>query len=186
MRGELLERLGVAEEVGHVDQQVAEQRADLLRVLRAAARHSASIVRSWSHLHAALHAAEEGLGLVAAEIMAESGCAGCCRSRAALLDRVGSSTSCDPSSSPGLRAGQAAANSTSSPPISSTGMAKSIRPVEIALFGMPGYCGPWPSAHLREGQAAVFLDRLDAQRAIPVTARQHDPAGLRPDRRLAR
>ena len=65
-----LERVGVAEEVGDVDQQVAKQRADLLRLL-AQQLDIGFDGAELAHLHAPLHPAHEGLGLVAAEIVAD-------------------------------------------------------------------------------------------------------------------
>ena len=68
--GELLERLGIAKEVGDIDQQIAKQRAHFVLMTTQVFDIRFQIV-DLHHLHAPLHAPHKGLGLVAAEVVAD-------------------------------------------------------------------------------------------------------------------
>ena len=65
--------VGVAEEAGHADQQVAKQQHHLLAVGLQQRGHNRHIWSAAGHLHPPLHPPHEGLLLVLAEIMTEAG-----------------------------------------------------------------------------------------------------------------
>ncbi len=143
--GERLERIVVAEEIRDVDEQVAKQGADLLRLLPQPLDIGFDR-RELRHLHAPLHPAHECLGLVAAEIVADLIAQDAVDFRQGLLDRLIRRRPVSDAIRSSARAGELArTNSTSLAPISSTGMAKSTKPVEMALSGMSGCWGPKPS-----------------------------------------
>ena len=67
---QLVEGVGVAEEVGDVDQQVMEERADFVGILFEALKIGVQR-RQLHHLHAAVNTPHEGARLVAFEIVAD-------------------------------------------------------------------------------------------------------------------
>ncbi len=170
-----LERFRVPEEVGDVDQQVPEQRPRFRRVLLQAG-HVGSHRVHLHDLHAALHPAQERLDLVAREVMPGLPAQDVANLRPRRIERRRALRVRPKGSRPvqrGLAAGE----------LCQLGAHLLGRHHEIHVAGRDGAARhvrvrrAVAVIRLRQGQPAMLLDRLDAQRAVPVAAGQHHGRG---------
>lgn len=170
--GQALESFRIAEEVGDVDQQVAEQESDFLR-RHPQHLHVARRVGRLRDLHAALHAPDECALLVAAEVVADL----------IAQDRVDLRQHRPHFAIAGqflrriqqpLDDGQAAGEFGKARAHLGDGNGQVHESRRDGGVGHVGMARAELAADLRQGQPAAFLDRLQPEGAIAVPAGEHD------------
>ena len=158
----------IAEEVGDADQQVLQQRIELLRLLAQTLDEIGHLV-DLQHLHAPLHPARHGLVLVAAEVVAGARA----QQRADLRQMVGRLGANAIRALAAVDAGQV-------PEIVvelGRDLVQRQHEVDHAAAHGAAHHAVIFGAILRHRESALFLDGAQAERAVAAGARQDDAGG---------